>query len=48
MFERMESKVLAIPLSTFLVVAFITEKASGIIATQLRLPCKKNKEKTER
>ena len=38
MFEIMESKVLAIPLSTFLVVAFITEKAAGIIATQFRLP----------
>ena len=48
MFEIMESKILAIPLSTFLVVAFITEKASGIIATQLRLPCKRKREKMER
>ena len=45
MFEVMESKVLAILLSTFLVLAFITEKASGIIATLLRLPCKRNKGK---
>ena len=43
MFEIMESRVLAILLST--VVAFITEKATGIIATQLRLPCKRDKGK---
>ena len=42
MFEIMESRVLAILLST--VVAFITEKATGIIATQLRLPCKRKRE----
>ena len=46
MFEIMESRVLAILLSSFLVVAFITEKAAGI--TALRCPkapwCKKNKE----
>ena len=46
MFEIMESRVLAILLST--VVAFITEKATGIIATQLRLPCKRKREKMER
>ena len=45
MFEIMESKVLAVPLSTFLVVAFITEKAAGIIATQFRLPRKRNEGK---
>ena len=43
MFEIMESRVLAILLST--VVAFITEKATDIIATQLRLPCKRDKGK---
>ena len=43
MFEIMESRVLAILLST--VVAFITEKATGIMATQLRLPCKRDKGK---
>ena len=42
MFEIMESRVLAIPLSTFLAVAFITEKAAGIIATQFRFPRKRN------
>ena len=46
MFEIIESRVLAILLST--VVAFITEKATGIIATQLRLPCKRKREKMER
>ena len=45
MFEIMESGVLAILLSTFPVMAFITEKATGIIATQLRLPCKRDKGK---
>ena len=45
MFEIMELKVLAIPLSTFLVVAFITEKAAGITATQFRLPRKRNERK---
>ena len=45
MFEIMESRVLAILLSTFPVMAFITEKATGIIATQLRLPCKRDKGK---
>ena len=45
MFEIMASRVLAILLSTFPVVAFITEKATGIIATQLRLPCKRDKGK---
>ena len=48
MFEIMESGVLAILLSAFSVVAFITEKATGIIATQLRLPCKRKREKMER
>ena len=40
--------VLVILLSTFnflFVVAFKTEKAVGIIATQFRLPCKRNKRK---
>ena len=45
MFEIMESRVLAILLSTFPVMAFITEKATGTIATQLRLPCKRDKGK---
>ena len=45
MFEIIESRVLAILLSTFPVVTFVTEKATGIIATQLRLPCKRNKGK---
>ena len=45
MFEIMGSRVLAILLSTFPVMAFITEKATGIIATQLRLPCKRDKGK---
>ena len=48
MFEILESKVLAIPLSTFLVVAFIAEKAAGIIATQFRLSRKRNEGNTER
>ena len=48
MFEVMESKVLAILLSTFLVLAFITEKASGIIATVLVSLVKGIREKTER
>ena len=41
----MESRVLAILLRTFPVVAFITEKATGIIATQLSFPCKRGKGK---
>ena len=45
MFEVMASRVLAILLSTFAVVAFITEKATVIIATLLSLPCKRNKGK---
>ena len=46
MFEIMESRVLAILLSTFLVVAFITDKAAGITALRCRQApwCKKNKE----
>ena len=46
MFEIMESRVLAVLLSTFLVVAFITEKAAGFTAPRLRCPprCKKKKE----
>ena len=46
MFETMESRVLAILLSTFLVVAFITEKAAGYIAPQCPQAhwCKNNKE----
>ena len=48
MFEIMESRVLAILLSTFLVVAFITDKAAGITAPRCRPArarwCKKNKE----
>ena len=47
MFEIMESRVLAILLSTFLVVAFITGKAAGITAPcrpALARWCKKNKE----
>ena len=50
MFEIMESRVLAILLSTFLVVAFITDKAAGMTApgcrpARARWPwCKKNKE----
>ena len=47
-FEIMESGVLAILLSTFSGVAFITEKATGIIATQLLLSCKRKREKMER
>ena len=47
MLEIMESRVLAILLSTrfWYIVAFKTEKAAGIIATQFRLPCKRNKRK---
>ena len=45
MFEIMESRIFAILMSAFLVVAFITEKATGIIATELRLPFKRNKGK---
>ena len=47
MLEIMESRVLAILLSTrfWYIVAFKTEKAAGIIATQFRLPCKWNKRK---
>ena len=46
MFAIMESRVLAILLSTFLVVAFITDKAAGFTAPQCRRApwCKKNKE----
>ena len=46
MFEIMESRVLAILLSSFLVVAFITDKAAGYIAPKCpQAPwCKKNKE----
>ena len=47
MFDIMESRVLAILLSTFLVVAFITDKAAGFTALQKcrQAPCfKKNKE----
>ena len=44
MFEIMESRVLAVLLSTFLVVAFITEKAAGFTALQCPPFCKKNKE----
>ena len=46
MFEIMELRVLAILLSSFLVVAFITDKAAGIQTLQCpQAPwCKKNKE----
>ncbi|KAM7445276.1 hypothetical protein ABFA07_006267 [Porites harrisoni] len=39
----MESRVLAILLSSFLVVAFIAEKAAGYIAPQCPPFCTKNK-----
>lgn len=44
MFAIMESRVLAVLLSTFLVVAFITEKAAGFTAPRCPPVCKKNKE----
>ena len=44
MFAIMESRVLAVLLSTFLVVAFITEKAAGLTAPRCPPVCKKNKE----
>ena len=44
MFEIMESRVLAVLLSTFLVVAFITEKAAGFTAPRCPPVCKKKKE----
>ena len=46
LFKIMESRVLAILLSTFLVVAFITEKAASIISPQCPpfCPTKKGKD----